>query len=241
MADSGNSGRLCIIPARSIDDRHLGRGALAVLCALGTYSDRDGRCWPSIEVLAKRLRVTRRRVVQCLRELETLGYIATQRRFDEGGQEKTRIYRILYDADPDSASGGDEAQLHGGMKPDFLPRDEAQLHTNVPIERPKERREKKSLRCTSLKELCVDDELSVWASEKTPAVDTARELEKFRDWHVANGKKRKDYRAAFRNWLRRAQEFHDARHSGKTASATKAPAVGTPEHDEMMRKLGVEP
>ena len=36
------SGRFSIIPARAIDDPRLGKAALLVLCALGTYSDRDG-------------------------------------------------------------------------------------------------------------------------------------------------------------------------------------------------------
>ena len=49
-----HSGRFSIIPARAIDDPRLGKAALLVLCALGTYSDRDGWSFPTVATLCKR-------------------------------------------------------------------------------------------------------------------------------------------------------------------------------------------
>lgn len=44
-------------------------------------------------------------------------------------------------------------------------------------------------------------------SEKYALHDLERELEKFRDHFAANGKRMKDWDAAFRNWMRRCNEF----------------------------------
>ena len=39
-------------------------------------------------------------------------------------------------------------------------------------------------------------------------IDIDREFSKFNDWILANGKKYKDYNAAFRNWLRNSKNFN---------------------------------
>ncbi len=57
-----------------------------------------------------------------------------------------------------------------------------------------------------------------FAKEKAPSVNVLLELEKFRDWCRAKGRRHKDNVAAFRNWLRKAQEFHDERKGGNSAT-----------------------
>ena len=94
-----SSGRFSIIPARAIDDPRLGKAALLVLCALGTYSNRDGWCWPSTKTLCQRLRLTRRPVTENIRQLQELEYIEIQARFNEKGQQLSNKYRVLHDAD----------------------------------------------------------------------------------------------------------------------------------------------
>jgi hypothetical protein len=42
---------------------------------------------------------------------------------------------------------------------------------------------------------------------KYPNLDIAKEYEKWTDWMAAKGKTFKNYQAAFRNWLRHAEEF----------------------------------
>ena len=93
------SGRFSIIPARAIDDPRLGKAALLVLCGLGTYSDRDGWSWPTVATLCKRLRLTRRPILRYLRQLQDLGYLAIELRFDEKGSQRSNKYRILHDGD----------------------------------------------------------------------------------------------------------------------------------------------
>lgn len=48
-----------------------------------------------------------------------------------------------------------------------------------------------------------------WARLKGIEADIADEYERFTDWHLANGRRRADYAAAFRNWLRGAGAKHD--------------------------------
>ncbi len=73
-----HSGNLSIIPAAAVFDSRLCRTDLAVLCALGVYADRNGRCWPATTTLAKDIRVTTRQVRRCLRNLEDCGYLHTE-------------------------------------------------------------------------------------------------------------------------------------------------------------------
>ena len=74
------SNRLAIIPAAAVFDSRLCRTDLAVLCALGAYANRSGRCWPATTTLAKDLRMSTRQVRRCLRNLEDCGYLKTGHR-----------------------------------------------------------------------------------------------------------------------------------------------------------------
>ena len=49
----------------------------------------------------------------------------------------------------------------------------------------------------------IEQNMSLW-SQKFPGIDIGEELEKMLDWLKANNKRKKDYKAFFRNWLRKA-------------------------------------
>ena len=49
----------------------------------------------------------------------------------------------------------------------------------------------------------IQSELEVW-SQKFPSTDIEFELAKMLDWLKATNKRKKDYRAFFRNWLRKS-------------------------------------
>lgn len=53
----------------------------------------------------------------------------------------------------------------------------------------------------------MNEEIREWAREKGITVRLDLEFEKFRDYHQARGTVFKDWNAALRNWLRKAQEF----------------------------------
>ena len=49
----------------------------------------------------------------------------------------------------------------------------------------------------------IENNINIW-NEKFPSVDPQFELAKMLDWLKANNKRKKDYKAFFRNWLRKA-------------------------------------
>ena len=49
----------------------------------------------------------------------------------------------------------------------------------------------------------IKDEIEIW-SKKFPSIDVEFELIKMLDWLKANNKRKKDYKAFFRNWLRKS-------------------------------------
>lgn len=72
-------------------------------------------------------------------------------------------------------------------------------------------------RVASMDELVISDEWQEWAVEYGVTADLDLQLEAFRSWHKANGKKRKDYAAAFKNWLIKTREWgQGAGGSGKS-------------------------
>ncbi len=115
------SGRLSIIPAAAVFDERLCRTDLAVLCALGAYANRKGRCWPATTTLAGDLRVSTRMVRRCLRNLETCGYVNTEHR---KGQRS--VYVVAREAtdrghigsgvehDPGHSGSGDPGHIGSG-------------------------------------------------------------------------------------------------------------------------------
>ena len=99
--------RFAVIPSAAVVDRRLCRTDLAVLCALGTYANRKGECWPATTTLAKDLDVTTRMIRRCLRALESCGYVETTHR---------RGHRSTYVV---VGSGGvDPGHIGSGVEPD---------------------------------------------------------------------------------------------------------------------------
>jgi hypothetical protein len=106
-----NSGRFAIVPARAVDDNRLEPAALLILVALGTYSDRDGYCWPSQQVIADRIGVTRQAVGRQIGILQNLGYIEIKRLWDKDAQKTHNAYKVLFDAElPSEAKERHERQ-----------------------------------------------------------------------------------------------------------------------------------
>jgi len=62
---------------------------------------------------------------------------------------------------------------------------------------------KNSLPGKSLQISDIEQNLELW-SKKFPGINVKIELEKMLDWLSANNKRKKDYKAFFRNWLRKA-------------------------------------
>ena len=91
------SGRFSIVPARAVEDRRLSAPAFRVLSALGTYSDKDGWCWPSLTTLATQLGTKRPVVHRNVQDLAKLGYLEIKRTQRRDGGNATNRYRLLFD------------------------------------------------------------------------------------------------------------------------------------------------
>ena len=122
--------RFSIVPARAVEDRRLSAPAFRVLAALGTYSDKDGWCWPSMNTLARMLNCTRQAVQQHIRELTKLGYIEVQPQLRENRANTANRYRLLFDRAlfivgselrgvQEELAGGVQGELAGPASPEL--------------------------------------------------------------------------------------------------------------------------
>ncbi len=84
-----SSGHLSIIPAAAVFDHRLSHADIRVLAALGTYTGKDGRCWPAVSTLAQKIGLSQRHVHRCLQALSKCGVVEIEKR---PGQSS--IYRI---------------------------------------------------------------------------------------------------------------------------------------------------
>lgn len=108
------------------DSEHSG-GKLLLLLALADHANDQGVCWPSLETLAQKSRMSERHVRRLLRELEESGELRTEVGGNTDGQNRSSVYRIvpLNRADKmsgeapggDISSGGADADVREGGTP----------------------------------------------------------------------------------------------------------------------------
>jgi hypothetical protein len=219
---------------RIIADARCSRGDLAVAGALlvHCYNSTTGRCDPSKRTLAAMTGMSGRNVAKRARHLVALGHF----RVAVGGGTPTRYgatnaYVPVFEGVAARRSDG-AGDIPQGMNPgswderQFTPQqgvnasssDELQFPNGVNPSSPKHGKRTWNIEgaaCRTLGDLKLDDLLTTWAAKNTSAVNIEKELEKFRDWCAAKGRTFKNYRSAFRNWLRRAQEFAEQRRGGR--------------------------
>lgn len=68
--------------------------ALAVYAALRSFADQEGTCWPSHAALAKRARVSEKKVRLVLDELRAAGWIDWEQRVRDDGGLSTNLYAV---------------------------------------------------------------------------------------------------------------------------------------------------
>lgn len=79
-----------------------------VLLSLADHANDYGECWPSINRVAQRARVSVRTVQRCLAELEDAKLIVREMRNDPNGRSTSNMYRLCFDGQermPAEASG----------------------------------------------------------------------------------------------------------------------------------------
>lgn len=102
--------------------------ALAVYCALGTFANSGGSCFPSKAKIAERAGVSQETVKRALRELEQAGAVTRQPRYVDGRQTSNDYY--LHRVQPGTGTGsdvtgegvrGDPAELDQITRPENYP------------------------------------------------------------------------------------------------------------------------
>jgi hypothetical protein len=105
----------------------------AVLVALYSYADSEGRCWPSLASIARRAHLDRSTVKRVLLPLERDGFLSRVRRLEEGRREPTSSFYTLHESRlgrggarlgrrgvPLPEVGAERARGRGGARPEVF-------------------------------------------------------------------------------------------------------------------------
>jgi hypothetical protein len=116
--------RLCIIPARALEDPDITPTQLRALLAIGRFSDRTGGgVWASRSTLAEVAGVDVRHFARAVAWLEDRGYVRRRRRKRPDGGDTTSVLEVLLDAPAHADEietefgnglGGEGETCHGG-------------------------------------------------------------------------------------------------------------------------------
>ena len=187
----------------------------------------DAGSWPAISTLAKYANIKERRVQQIIRQLADMGEISIDEQGGYGeGQYKTNRYHILLQCPPEcdgtlnhktgvqsvtsgvhSVTSGVQSvtvrgaiQSHSGVQP-IAPEPNKNLIEPLLVPAKGAHRLPKDWKPSS-------ETLSVMA-EHFPNIDLKLEMHKFKDYWAAATRSamKKDWDAAFRNWIRNAAKF----------------------------------
>jgi hypothetical protein len=90
--------RLCIIPARALQDEAMTPTELRVLCAIGRFTSEDGTgVWAAAQTLADVANVHVAHLRRAVNALVERGYVARQYRYRADGAQDTNMLSILLD------------------------------------------------------------------------------------------------------------------------------------------------
>lgn len=79
------------------EESELSSSMLLVMLALADHANDEGVCWPSVDRLARRSRVSRRQVQRILQLLTEAGHLEALE--EGGGRGRTTVYRVLIKGD----------------------------------------------------------------------------------------------------------------------------------------------
>ena len=199
--------RLGYIPEWVMDEA--GDTAIHLYVRLTRYADRDGECWPSRATLAEKLRVSVKTIDRTVKELESLGAIEVVRRKDPENARRhlSSIYVLFVDkAGRRIGERGRDTSVARGSDNDGA-------RVGTPMS-PKEKPLKKATTSSRRKpETPLPDDFTLtpamadWAQAEVPNVPLLREFNQFKDHAIAHDRRARDWVAAWRNWMRRADQF----------------------------------
>ncbi len=178
-----------------------------VLIGIANHYGEQG-AWPSVKTLASYANMSERRVQQAIKALQSSGELKVDRGQGGGiGRYKTNLYFVNVKCPQDCSGFPQHSQAKyvspdpQGVKP-VSPQGEAHFALGVKHNVPEPVKEP-SINLYEPKEDFRKDLL-----DKFAGLDIDRNVDAFNDWVKANGKKYKDYDAAFRNWCRKDYEWN---------------------------------
>ena len=92
----GEGGRFSRCPAAAVYDVRLSSETFRVLAALAVHVNRDGLCFPSTSLLARRLRCTRGNIRYHVKKLQKAGYLWVEHRKRGNGMHEVNRYYLRY-------------------------------------------------------------------------------------------------------------------------------------------------
>lgn len=72
-----------------------------VLVVLARHADREGKCWPNVNTIARMSGASSRTVRRALKTLQADGLITTEARYESHGRQTSNCYRLALERDPD--------------------------------------------------------------------------------------------------------------------------------------------
>ena len=187
----------------------LNAGQRLTLVSLGEWANDDGVCWPSHDVIARRVGVGRRQVIRIIEQLEALGVIERMER-----RQYSNTYRIRCDTAMSHLNGDSDVTSRTADVTSRASRCDTAMSHEPSIEpsyrtvkEPSVVREQRGTRAPAA--YAVTEEMVAWAG-RTVGYGRERceaEVEAFLDYHRAKGSVMKDWDAAFRTWIRNSTKF----------------------------------
>lgn len=125
-------------------------------------------------------------------------------------QEEEKKKEIYKEKVSDSQQLNEQPSVVVSPSPDICSSENAACNLfNTPPE-PQEQKPKRGKEKTQLtafpERFTLEPEHILWAKKECPLVDWKLETQKLKDWALANGSRKADWIATWRNWLRRTQQ-----------------------------------
>lgn len=176
-----------------------------VLIGIANHHGESG-AWPSVQTLAGYANLSERRVQQSITKLRELGELSVEVGGGQGGAKyKTNLYRVLVTCPEDCQGfpGHKQRVKYTSPKGEAGFVERVKQTTSKPIEETLEETYE-----TPLKNFKPSVSFISELETKFTNVDIQKEIESFCDWTMSKGISYKDYKAAFRNWCRKASEWN---------------------------------
>lgn len=211
------------VPSWWLDHPDIDADALAVLSALATFANRQGRCWPSQTTLAAKLKRSRAWVNKTLGRLADAGLIVARDRWSENGGRLSSLYELqttpVASPAPQSAAPGENR--NSPVAAEGAPC-QPQRHKQPEIKQIPDSLTVSAQDAGVMPESdwTPSDEDRAWAASRHGAVDIDAHVEIFRLRCQAHGYRYRDVGAAWRAWLNQDVA------AGKAPSASKSSNPG---------------